>query len=139
MNEHLVNRVRQLVEKDVILNEDNKLDINEGLDKIGMVRDNVDMLVDQTRNTIIKNSVTLLVDRLMRGDKNGVLEMLNNNRDVLSLFDFTESLNQLLTEYGKYKMIYDEEYPEIKKIKETLVLNEKDLLPLLKEVIKDAQ
>jgi hypothetical protein len=138
MNEHLKNRLVTLIEKDTPLTPENLQEVfSDGIDKIGTSRDKIDGLIDQVRNSIIQNSVQLLVQRLMSGDKEGVIEILNNNRDVIKLFSFTEKLNELLTEYGWYRNLYNEDYPEIKKIKENLVLKEKDLLPLLTEIINE--
>lgn len=137
INEHLLNRFTKAIETDLVLDEETKRNLLDGANKIGTSRDKIDTLVDECRNSIIQNSVQLLVQRLMSGDKEGVIEMLDNNRDVVKIFNFTESLNELLTEYGWYEMLYKEDYPEIKKIKESLALKEKDLLPLLTEIINE--
>jgi hypothetical protein len=73
----------------------------------------------------------------MSEDKEGVIEMLNNNRHVIDIFNFTEKLNELIDEYAKYDILYNEDYPEIKKIKETFALKEKELLPLLTEIVNE--
>ena len=71
----------------------------------------------------------------MSGNHDSVIEMLDNNRHVINMFNFTERLSELVAEYGKYSMEYRENYPEIKKIKDTFVFKDKDLLPLLEEII----
>tara|TARA_R110002126_G_scaffold221661_1_gene366921 strand:- start:407 stop:817 length:411 start_codon:yes stop_codon:yes gene_type:complete len=133
----LKNRMVQVIEKDTLLNEENLSDIEDGLDKIGESRDKIDVLIGDTKNAIIQNSIHLLIQRIMNEDKEGVIEMLNNNRDVIHIFNFTEKLDDLINEYGKYDRLYDQDYPEIKKIKETFVLKEKELLPLLTEIVNE--
>ena len=137
MSEMLKNRMVQVIEKDTLLNEENLSDIEDGLDKIGESRDKIDVLIGDTKNAIIQNSIHLLIQRIMNEDKEGVIEMLNNNRDVIHIFNFTEKLDDLINEYGKYDRLYDQDYPEIKKIKETFVLKEKELLPLLTEIVNE--
>jgi hypothetical protein len=136
INENLLNRATKVIEKDVVLNEDTKQDILDGVKKIGTSRNKIDDLIQSTKIASIQNSFQLLLQRIMAEDKDGVIEMLDNNRDVIKLFEFTETMNELLTEYGWYRNLYNEDYPEIKKIKENLVLKEKDLLPLLTEILK---
>jgi hypothetical protein len=133
----LKNRMVQVIEKDTLLNEENLSDIEDGLGKIGESRDKIDFLIGDTKNAIIQNSIHLLIQRIMNEDKEGVIEMLNNNRDVIHIFNFTEKLDDLINEYGKYDRLYDQDYPEIKKIKETFVLKEKELLPLLTEIVNE--
>ena len=137
MSEMLKNRMVQVIEKDTLLNEENLSDIEDGLGKIGESRDKIDVLIGDTKNAIIQNSIHLLIQRIMNEDKEGVIEMLNNNRDVIHIFNFTEKLDDLINEYGKYDRLYDQDYPEIKKIKETFVLKEKELLPLLTEIVNE--
>jgi hypothetical protein len=135
INENLLNRATNFVEKDLQLNEENKKELLEGIGKIGESRDRIDNLIQSTKIAVIQNSFHLLIQRIMSEDKNGVIEMLDNNRDVINMYDFLESFEALLKEYINYKKLYEDDYPEIKKIKETLVLYEKDLLPLLSEIV----
>jgi hypothetical protein len=137
MNEHLKNKIVSYIEKEETLTEDNINDINDGIETIGEVRNKIDTLIDQTKQEIISNSMHLLIQRIMSGNSDSVIEMLDNNRDVINMFNFTERLSELIAEYGKYSMEYKENYPEIKKIKETFVFKDKDLLPLLKEIINE--
>jgi hypothetical protein len=137
MNEHLKNKIVSYIEKEEALTEDNINDINDGIETIGEVRNKIDTLIDQTKQEIISNSMHLLIQRIMSGNSDSVIEMLDNNRDVINMFNFTERLSELIAEYGKYSMEYKENYPEIKKIKETFVFKDKDLLPLLKEIINE--
>jgi len=137
MSEMLKNRMVQVIEKGTLLNEENLIDIGNGLDEIGESRDKIDVLISHTKNTIIQNSIHLLIQRVMSEDKEGVIEMLNNNRHVIDIFNFTEKLNELIDEYAKYDILYNEDYPEIKKIKETFALKEKELLPLLTEIVNE--
>jgi hypothetical protein len=136
INENLLNRATNFVEKNIELNEDNKKELLDGVGKIGESRDRIDNLIQSTKVTIIQNSFQLLIQRIMSEDKNGVIEMLDNNRDVINMYDFLESFDELLKEYINYKKLYEDDYPEIKKIKDNLVMYEKDLLPLLSEIVK---
>ena len=99
MSEMLKNRMVQVIEKGTLLNEENLIDIGNGLDEIGESRDKIDVLISHTKNTIIQNSI--------------------------------------IDEYAKYDILYNEDYPEIKKIKETFALKEKELLPLLTEIVNE--
>ena len=135
INENLLNRATKFVAKDILLNEENKKELLEGIGKIGESRDRIDNLIQSTKVTIIQNSFQLLIQRIMSEDKNGVIEMLDNNRDVINMYDFLETFDSLLKEYINYKKLYEDDYPEIKKIKDNLVMYEKDLLPLLSEIV----
>jgi hypothetical protein len=135
INENLLNRAIKVVEKDIVLNEENKKEITEGVEKIGSSRGKIDNLIQAVKITMIQNSTQLLMQRIMSEDKDGVIEMLDNNRDVINMFDFLENFEELIKEYIRYERLYKEDYPEIKKIKETLVLKEKELLPLLSEIV----
>jgi len=137
MNEHLKNKVVSVIEKDLLLTEENINDIDEGIETIDNIRNTIDSLIAETKQETISNSVHLLIQRIMGGDTDSVIEMLDNNRDVINLFNFTEKFSELIAEYGKYRMHYKENYPEIKKIKETFAFKDKDLLPLLKEIVND--
>jgi hypothetical protein len=96
INENLLNRATNFVEKDLQLNEENKKELLEGVSKIGESRDKIDNLIQSVKITVIQNSFHLLIQRIMSEDKNGVIEMLDNNRDVINMYDFLESFEALL-------------------------------------------
>ena len=87
------------------LNDENALekntisDLKNEVDKIKLFRDKIDGILLKTKLTIINSSTHLLIDKIHRDDKEGVLKILKNTKDRTVFYDFVESLNDLLINY----------------------------------------
>lgn len=125
------------------LNDENALetnsisDLKNEVDKIKLFRDKIDDILLKTKLTIINSSTHILIDKIHREDKEGVLKILKNTKDRTLFYDFVESLNDLLISYEKYHENYDKESPELLDLKETFVLNDDQLNELITEIDLD--
>lgn len=125
------------------LNDENALekntisDLKNEVDKIKLFRDKIDDILLKTKLTIINSSTHILIDKIHREDKEGVLKILKNTKDRTLFYDFVESLNDLLINYEKYHENYDSESPELLDLKETFVLNDQQLNDLITEISLD--
>jgi len=72
------------------------------VDDIKSLRSVVDDSIMKTKISIINSSTHLLVDKIHRDDKEGVLQILKNTKDKTVFYDFVESMNDLLVNYYKY-------------------------------------
>ena len=97
------------------------------VDDIKSLRSVVDDSIMKTKISIINSSTHLLVDKIHRDDKEGVLQILKNTKDKTVFYDFVESMNDLLVNYYKYEENYNNESPELLDLKETFVLNDHQL------------
>ena len=108
-----------------------------GVDDIKSLRSVVDDSIMKTKISIINSSTHLLVDKIHRDDKEGVLQILKNTKDKTVFYDFVESMNDLLVNYYKYEENYNNESPELLDLKETFVLNDHQLSELITEMDLD--
>ena len=93
----------------------------------------------KTKISVINSSTHLLIDKIHRDDKEGVLRILKNTRDKTVFYDFVESMNELLINYYKYEENYKNESPELLDLKETFVLNDHQLNDLITEINLDSK
>jgi len=42
---------------------------------------------------------------------------------------------ELIKEYSKYKLLYEDNYPELKEIKDSLALKDEELINIVREII----
>ena len=101
------------------------------VDDIKSLRSVVDDSIMKTKISIINSSTHLLVDKIHRDDKEGVLQILKNTKDKTVFYDFVESMNDLLVNYYKYEENYNNESPELLDLKEVFVLNDHQLSELI--------
>jgi hypothetical protein len=107
------------------------------VDDIKSLRSVVDDSIMKTKISIINSSTHLLVDKIHRDDKEGVLQILKNTKDKTVFYDFVESMNDLLVNYYKYEENYNNESPELLDLKEVFVLNDHQLSELITEMDLD--
>ena len=107
------------------------------VDDIKSLRSVVDDSIMKTKISIINSSTHLLVDKIHRDDKEGVLQILKNTKDKTVFYDFVESMNDLLVNYYKYEENYNNESQELLDLKETFVLNDHQLSELITEMDLD--
>jgi hypothetical protein len=107
------------------------------VDDIKSLRSVVDDSIMKTKISIINSSTHLLVDKIHRDDKEGVLQILKNTKDKTVFYDFVESMNDLLVNYYKYEENYNNESPELLDLKEAFVLNDHQLSELITEMDLD--
>jgi hypothetical protein len=121
------------------LENNNLNDLKSEVDIIKSLRDKVDDNIMKTKISVINSSTHLLIDKIHRDDKEGVLRILKNTRDKTVFYDFVESMNELLINYYKYEENYKNESPELLDLKETFVLNDHQLNDLITEINLDSK
>ncbi|MHA2009640.1 MAG: hypothetical protein ACW980_20195 [Promethearchaeota archaeon] len=121
------------------LENNNLNDLKSEVDIIKSLRDVVDDNIMKTKISVINSSTHLLIDKIHRDDKEGVLRILKNTRDKTVFYDFVESMNELLINYYKYEENYKNESPELLDLKETFVLNDHQLNDLITEINLDSK
>lgn len=121
------------------LENNNLNDLKSEVDIIKSLRDKVDDNIMKTKISVINSSTHLLIDKIHRDDKEGVLKILKNTRDKTVFYDFVESMNELLINYYKYEENYKNESPELLDLKETFVLNDHQLNDLITEINLDSK
>ena len=121
------------------LENNNLNDLKSEVDIIKSLRDKVDDNIMKTKISVINSSTHLLIDKIHRDDKEGVLQILKNTRDKTVFYDFVESMNELLINYYKYEENYKNESPELLDLKETFVLNDHQLNDLITEINLDSK
>jgi hypothetical protein len=121
------------------LENNNLNDLKSEVDIIKSLRNKVDDNIMKTKISVINSSTHLLIDKIHRDDKEGVLRILKNTRDKTVFYDFVESMNELLINYYKYEENYKNESPELLDLKETFVLNDHQLNDLITEINLDSK
>ena len=119
------------------LENNNLNDLKSEVDIIKSLRDKVDDNIMKTKISVINSSTHLLIDKIHRDDKEGVLQILKNTRDKTVFYDFVESMNELLINYYKYEENYSNDSPELLDLKETFALNDHQLNDLITEIDLD--
>jgi len=138
MNEMLRNKIENyLVENKVLTDEGAYAEIKVGIEELDELRNNIDNLIVELKRAILDNSIHLLHERVMNENLNGVIEMLNNNRHVIDMYNYLEKKEELLKTYLQYNLLYSDKYPELKEVKEMLGLKDKELVGIMREIISN--
>ena len=135
MNITLVNKVEKFLRGKGILNDDSYTEIKEGAEKLFELRNKIDCLIVELKRTILDNSIHLLQERVMNENTEGVIEILDNTKNVVDFYNYLEKKEELIREYSKYKLLYDEHYPELKEIKFMLGLKDSELINIIREIV----
>jgi hypothetical protein len=136
-NEAIKNALLKYLESENHLEKNTIFSLKKEVDIIKSKRVEVDDTILNTKINIIKSNVHLLIDKIHREDKEGVLKILKNTKDIGVFYDFLESMNDLLKKYGDYENNYSYESPELLDLKETFVLNDHQLTDLITEINLD--
>lgn len=135
MSNGLLNKIEKFLIERNILNDETHIELKEGVEKLNKIRGGIDSLVLELKRSILDNSVHLLQERVMNENKEGVIEILDNSRNVVDYYDFLEKMENLINEYSKYKLFYDEHYPELHEIKTMLALKDDEVINIVKEIV----
>ena len=135
MNETLINKVEKFLRDKGILNDDSYTEIKEGAEKLYEIRHKIDCLILELKRSILDNSIHLLQERVMNENTEGVIEILDNTKNVVDFYNYLEKKEELIREYSKYKLLYDEHYPELKEIKFMLGLKDSELINIIREIV----
>lgn len=65
----------------------------------------------------------------------GVIEILDNTKNVVDFYNYLEKMDEIIKEYSNYKLLYEDNYPELKEIKDMLGLKDKELIGIIRDII----
>lgn len=133
-NKNLINVLTKFLKKDGDFNEEELNQLRNSVEQMKINRDRIDQILDQLKISIIKSSSHLLIDKIHKGEKEGVLTILNNTRDKTLFYDFKDLLDELLIEYEKYQQFYEIYNPNLVECKERFGLNDHKLFKLINEM-----
>jgi hypothetical protein len=94
------------------------------------LRERIDSTLDRLKINIIKSSTHLLIDKVHRGDNETSLKILENTRDRSVFYDFITIFDELIVLNEQYLQKYENEYSDIKDIKDNLGLNDYKLFKI---------
>ena len=137
MANYLKDKIKGFLLRNGLITEDSFLEINTGIDKLEHIINDMDKSILNLKISTLNNSTHLMMDRVMKDNNYGVIEILDNTKDVVNFYEYIENFDTLLKNYQKYKMFFDEDYPEIKEIKFSMALKDKELIEILKEIAND--
>ncbi len=106
MNEALIKKIDKFLRDKDILNDESYTEIKEGVEKICEVRNKIDSLILELKRSILDNSIHLLQERVMNENNEGVIEILDNTKNVVDFYSYLEKKEELISEYSKYKFFY---------------------------------
>lgn len=137
MANYLKDKIKGFLLRNGLITEDSFLEINTGIEKLEHIINDMDKSILNLKISTLNNSAHLMMDRVMKDNNYGVIEILDNTKDVVNFYEYIENFDTLLKNYLKYKMFFDEDYPEIKEIKFSMALKDKELIEILKEIAND--
>ena len=135
VNKILLKKIEKNLTERGILNDDTYSEIKLGIEKLSEIRMNIDTIVIELKRVILDNSIHILQDRVMNQNINGVIEILDNTKNVVDFYGYLEKKEELIKEYSKYKLLYEDNYPELKEIKDSLALKDEELINIVREII----
>jgi len=135
MNEILRNKIESYLRDKNVLTDESYIEIKEGVEKLHDIRENIDCLVIELKRAILDNSVHLFQERVMNENIEGVIEILDNTKNVVDFYNYLEKMDEIIKEYSNYKLLYEDNYPELKEIKDMLGLKDKELIGIIRDII----
>jgi hypothetical protein len=131
------NVIKILEQKGITLNEENIKKLSDTVDGIEEISNKIHENITDVKKTIINSSVHLLTESLMREDISTTLQILTSKKDLNYFFDYTKALEELVSNYAKYREDYDTYYPILKEVKEHLYLNDQKMVNIIREIVND--
>ena len=101
------------------------------------LRQDLDNALLEVKQQIIRTNIILLFEQIFKDNKEKSIEILSNTHDVKIFYDLNEALSKLLICFNQYKNNYNFNSTELKKIKETFVLDDDQLCELINEINLD--
>lgn len=142
MNDAIKNAVLHYIQKNNdVLTEDNRKEyyaelLEDSLQITGL-RQDLDNALLEVKQQIIRTNIILLFEQIFKDNKEKSIEILSNTHDVKIFYDLNEALSKLLICFNQYKNNYNFNSTELKKIKETFVLDDDQLCELINEINLD--
>jgi len=136
-NEGVTNSVIRFINKNGELTPQYLFDIKEKISVLRDLREKIDSTLDRLKINIIKSNTHLLIDKVHRGDIETSLKILENTRDRSVFYDFITLFDELVVLNEQYLQKYENEYSDIKDIKDNLGLNDYKLFKIISEISLD--
>jgi len=136
-NDGVTNSVIRFINKNGELTPQYLFDIKEKISVLRDLREKIDSTLDRLKINIIKSNTHLLIDKVHRGDIETSLKILENTRDRSVFYDFITLFDELVVLNEQYLQKYENEYSDIKDIKDNLGLNDYKLFKIISEISLD--
>ena len=136
-NEGVTNSVIRFINKNGELTTQYLSDMKDKISVLRDLREKIDSALDRLKINIIKSSTHLLIDKIHRGDIETSLKILENTRDRSVFYDFIALFDELVVLNEQYLQKYENEYSDIKDIKDNLGLNDYKLYKIINEISLD--
>jgi hypothetical protein len=133
-NDGVTNSVIRFINKNGELTPQYLFDIKEKISVLRDLRERIDSTLDRLKINIIKSNTHLLIDKVHRGDIETSLKILENTRDRSVFYDFITLFDELVVLNEQYLQKYENEYSDIKDIKDNLGLNDYKLFKIISEI-----
>jgi len=138
-NESIKNAINKHLEKNNIITENFYSDLSNDAETIKSLRVDVDKKILSLKINIIKSNLHLLIDKIFKGDTDGVINLLKGIKDKTIFFDFTENFTEFLILFGSYLENYEFNCSDLAELKEVFALNDTQLCELIKEINLDKE
>jgi len=109
------------------------------MEKLNTYRDMVDNELLNLRRIIEKSNFHILIDKIIKEDIEGIIEILKNTKDRIIFFDFIDNFSKCIVLFEQYTQVYEFNYPDLEDIKETFALRDDQLHQLIKEISLDSK
>jgi len=136
-NDAIKDAIKKHLEKNNIIKEDGYPILLNESKKSKVFRDKVDEELLNLKIKIINSNFHLLLDKIFKEDKEGVLAIVKNTKDRTIFFDVTEAFGKFLISFEQYTQNYEFECPDLEDIKETFALKDNQLYELIEEIYLD--
>lgn len=137
MNESIKNAIIKHLEKNNVITESFYSELSEEAKKIKSLRDKVNDSLLNIKKEIIKTNFHILIDKIFKEDKEGVITILKNTNNRINFYDVIEEIGKLLVSFEQYNENYEFNSPELTILKETFALKDDQLCELISEINLD--
>lgn len=136
-NDAIKDAIKKHLEKNNLLNDNFYPTLLNESKKSKVFRDKVDEELLNLKIKIINSNFHLLMEKIFKEDKEGVLNIVKNTKDRTIFFDFTEAFGKFLISFEQYIQNYEFNSPDLEDIKETFALKDNQLYELIEEIYLD--
>jgi len=109
------------------------------MEKLNICRASVDDELLNLKRIIRKSNSHTLIDKIIKEDTEGIIDILKNTEDRIIFFDFIDNFSKFLILFEQYSQNYEFNYPDLEDIKETFALRDDQLHQLIKEINLDSK
>ena len=137
MNEAIKNAITKHLEKKNVITENFYSELYEDVETLKSLRGDVDITLLELKKIIIKTNLHLLIDKIFKEDKEGVISILKNTKDISTYFDFIDAFGKSLILFEDYLKYLSFDSPDLEELKDVFALKDDQLYGLLNEINLD--